>query len=155
MTVTEPLEVPTVFDVNVTVIEHVPAGATLLPQLLVCENPPEVVILVMESAVAPVLVNATLWVSGGHGCKDEFNLHEKLRLAGSSCTVPFVSVIEALLNLVVSVIETALTLTATFAGRVAGPLKVDVPGLPVLAGFIVPHPGEQGLPLCVRVQFNP
>jgi hypothetical protein len=34
-------------------------------------------------------------------------------------------------------------------------LKVDVPGLLVLAGFIVPHPGEQSLPLCVRVQFNP
>lgn len=155
MTVTEPLEVPTVFDVNVTVIEHVPAGATLLPQLLVSENPPEVVMLVMESADAPVLVNATLWVCGGHGLRLEFNLQENLRLAGVNCTVPFVNVIAALLNLVVSVMETALTLTAAFAGRVAGPLKLDVPGLPVLAGFIVPHPGEQSLPLCVRVQFNP
>jgi hypothetical protein len=155
VTVTEPLEVPTVFDVNVTVMEHVPAGATLLPQLLVCENPPEVVMLVMESADAPVLVNATLWAGGGHGLRLEFNLQENLRLAGVNCAVPFVSVIEALLNLVASVIETALALTAAFAGRVAGPLKVDVPGLPVLAGFIVPHPGEQGLPPCVRVQFNP
>jgi hypothetical protein len=155
VTVTEPLEVPTVFDVNVTVTEHVPAGATLLPQLLVCENPPEVVMLVMESADAPVLVNATLWVCGGHGLRLEFNLQENLRLAGVSCAVPFVSVIAALLNLLVSVMETALTLTAEFAGRVAGPLKVEVPGLPVLAGFIVPHPGEQLLPLCVRVQFNP
>ena len=72
-----------------------------------------------------------------------------------SCAVPFVNVIEALLNLVASVIETALTLTAAFVGRVAGPLKVDGSRLAVLAGFIVPHPGEQGFPLCVRVQFNP
>jgi hypothetical protein len=38
---------------------------TGLPQLLVCENPPEVVMLVMESADAPVLVNATLWAGVG------------------------------------------------------------------------------------------
>jgi hypothetical protein len=109
----------------------------------------------MVSAVAPVLVNTTLWAGGGHFLKLEFNLQEKLRLAGISCTVPLVSVIAALLNLLGSVMETALTLTAAFAGSVAGPLKVDVPGLLVLAGFIVPHPGEQSLPLCVRVQFNP
>jgi len=60
--------------------------------------------------------------------------------------VPFVNVIAALLNLVASVMETALTLTVAFAAKVAGPLKVDVPGLPVRAGFIVPHPGEQSLP---------
>jgi hypothetical protein len=47
------------------------------------------------------------------------------------------------LDLVASVIETASTVTLVFAGNVAGPLKVDVPGLAVLAGFIVPHPGEQ------------
>jgi hypothetical protein len=63
-----------------------------------------------------------------------------------SCAVPLVNVIAALLNLVASVIETALRVTAVFAGKAAGPLKVDVPGLPVLAGFIVPHPGEQSLP---------
>jgi hypothetical protein len=109
----------------------------------------------MDSAVAPVLVNITLWTGGGHGILLEFSLQKKLRLAGMSCAVPFVNVIAALLNLVVSVMETALTLTAAFAGSVAGPLNVDVPGLLVLAGFIVPHPGEQSLPLCVRVQFNP
>jgi hypothetical protein len=100
----------------------------------------------MDSAVAPVLVKATLWVGGGHGWRLEFNLQEKLRLAGVSCAVPFVNVIAALLNLVASVMEAALTVTAVFAGKAAGPLKVDVPGLPVLAGFIVPHPGEQSLP---------
>ena len=87
--------------------------------------------------------------------KLEFSLHEKLRPAGSNCTVPLVNVMVALLNLVASVMETALTVTAVFAGKTAGPLKVDVPGVPVLAGFIVPHPGEQSLPFCVRVQFNP
>ena len=130
---------------NETVTEHDAPGAMLVPQTLVWVNDP-VVAIVTESAVAPVLVNATLWVGGGHGLKLEFSLHEKLRLAGISCTVPLVSVIAALLNLLGSVMETALTLTAAFAGRVAGPLKADVPGLPVLAGFIIPHPGEQGLP---------
>src|SRR4029077_10409658 len=98
--------------------------------------------LAMESADAPVLVNTTLWVGGGQGRMLEFSLQEKLSLAGISCAVPLVSVIAALLILVASVMETALTLTAAVAGRVAGPLKVDVPGLPVLAGLIVPHPGE-------------
>ena len=76
----------------------------------------------------------------------EFSLHEKLRPAGSNCTMPLVNVIAALLNLVASVTETALTVIAVFAGEAAGPFMLDVPGVPVLAGFIVPHPGEQSLP---------
>ena len=71
------------------------------------------------------------------------NLHEKLRLAGVSWTVPFVNVMVELLDFVGSVMETALTLTLVFDGKLAGPLKLDVPGLPVLAGFILPHAGEQ------------
>jgi len=73
-------------------------------------------------------------------------LHEKLRLAGISCTVPFVRVSVALLNFVASVIETAFTSTLGFSGNVAGPLKVDVPGLPELRGFIIPQPGVQSAP---------
>jgi hypothetical protein len=84
------------------------------------------------------------------------SLHENVvRLAGSSCTVPFVSVSVAVLNFVASVIETALRSTLVVAGSVAGPLKADVPGLAVLMGFIVPHPGVQSDPFWVRVQFNP
>ena len=128
----------------------------LVPQPLVCVNGPVVAMLVMErAAAAPVLVSTTLWVGGGHGWRVEFNLQENSRLAGISCAVPFVNVIAALLNFDVSVMETALTVTAVFVGKAAGPLKADVPGLPVLAGFIVPHPGEQSLPFWVRVQFNP
>ena len=105
--------------------------------------------LVMASAVAPVLVSCTLWEGGGH-FKDGMmapSLHENVvRLAGSSWTVPLVSVSVAVLNFVASVIETALRSTLVVAGSVAGPLKADVPGLAVLRGFIVPHPGVQSDP---------
>ena len=137
---------PTVFEVNVTVTEHDAPDAMLVPQVFVWLNGPVIAMLVTERADAPVFVNTTLWVGGGHGFTLEFNLQEKLRLAGRICAVPFVNVIVAVLNFVASVIETALTLTAVFAGKAAGPLKADAPGLAVLAGFIVPHPGEQSLP---------
>jgi hypothetical protein len=52
---------------NVTPIEHDAPGAMLVPQRLVWVNGPVVAMLVMESAVAPVLVNAILWDGGGHG----------------------------------------------------------------------------------------
>jgi hypothetical protein len=103
---------------------------------------------VMASAVEPVFVSTTLLEGGGHRKEGmlELSLHEKLRVAGISCTVPFVRVRLALLNFVGSVIETAFTSTLVLAGNVAGPLKVDVPGLTVLAGFIMPHPGVQSDP---------
>src|SRR6478752_4806922 len=100
--------------------------------------------LVMARAVAPVLVSCTFWEGGGHFIDGMVvpSLHENVvRLAGSSCTVPFVNISVAVLNFVASVIETALRSTLVFAGSVAGPLKADVPGLAVLRGFIVPHPG--------------
>ena len=105
--------------------------------------------LVMASAVAPVFVSTTSWGGGGHFAAkmEEVSLHENVvRLAGSSCTVPFVSVSVAVLNFVASVIETAFSSTLVFAGSIAGPLKADVPGLPVLRGFIIPHPGVQSDP---------
>jgi hypothetical protein len=105
--------------------------------------------LVMASAVAPVLVSSTLWEGGGHFKLGTvaFCLHENVvRLAGISCTVPFVSISVAVLNFVASVIETALRSTLVFAGSVAGPLKADVPGLTVLGGFIIPHAGVQSDP---------
>jgi hypothetical protein len=75
------------------------------------------------------------------------SLHENdVRLAGISCTLPFVRVRVAVLNFVASVIETALRSTLVFAGSAAGPLNVDIPGLAVLRGFIMPHPGVQSDP---------
>src|SRR5436309_957951 len=97
-----------------------------------------------------MLVNATFCVGGG---QVKPALHEKLRLAGMSRTVPFVSVIAAVADLLGSPIETALTLTLPLAGIVAGPVKVEV--APLLEGFIVPQAGEQFVPFCVSVQFNP
>ena len=141
--------------VNRILIEHDAAGAMLPPQSLVSEKDPVVEMLAMERALAPVLVKTTLCVGGGHGFNEEFNLQENVSRAGMSCAVPLVSVMTALLSFVGSVMEPAFTSTLVFAGRLAGPLKLDVPGLPVLAGFIVPHPGEQFELFCVRVQFNP
>ena len=85
----------------------------------------------------------------------ESSLHEKLRLAGISCTLPSVSVSDALLPFVVSVSETAVRVTLGSAGSAAGPLKVDMAELAVVGGFIVPHAGEQFVPFCVSVQLNP
>src|SRR3954468_6346637 len=105
--------------------------------------------LVMSSAVAPVLVSTTFWEGGGHFKLGMVvpSLHENdVRLAGISCTLPFVRVRVAVLNFVASVIETALRSTLVFAGSAAGPLNVDIPGLAVLRGFIMPHPGVQSDP---------
>ena len=125
---------------------HDAPEARLVPQPSVRMKDPLDAMLVTERAVAPVFTNTTVWVGGGHGLMLEFSLQENLRIAGIICAVPLVSVIVALLDLVASVIEAALTVTAVFAGNVAGPLKAEVPGLPVLAGFIVPHAGEQFVP---------
>lgn len=102
----------------------------------------------MASAVEPVFVSTTSLDGGGHRKEGtvELSLHLKLRVAGISCTVPLVKVSVALLNFVESVMETAFTSTLVFAGNLAGPLKVDVPGLAVLGGFIIPHPGVQSDP---------
>lgn len=69
-------------------------------------------------------------------------------------TVPFVSVIDALLDFVESVMEIALTATLGLAGTVAGPWNVAVPDVGD-AVVIVPHPGVQSVPFWVRVHFIP
>ena len=58
---------PTVLEVNEMLIEHDPAGARLEAQSFVSVKGPVVETPVMESAVAPVFVNVTLWVGGGQG----------------------------------------------------------------------------------------
>ena len=148
-----PLKVPSILEVNVTEIVQEPFGATLLLQVLVWEKWPDVEMLVMASAVEPVFVSTTFLEGGGHRILGmlELSLHEKLRVAGISCTVPFVRVSVAVLNFVGSVIEAAFTSTLVFAGSVAGPLKADTPGVAfvagvVLLGFIIPHPGVQSDP---------
>jgi hypothetical protein len=70
-------------------------------------------------------------------------------------TVPFVSVMLALEDLVASAAAIALRVTAAPAGTVAGAVKVVATPLAVAAGFRVPHAGEQLVPFSVTVQFRP
>ena len=144
MNTTVPWNVPTDLGANVTETVHEPVGLRLAPQVLVFRKDPVAEMSVMVSAAAPVFVNVTVWAGGGH---EKPSLHEKVRLAGMSCTVPFVKVMATLLDFVASVMEAAFTVTLVFDGNVAGPLKLENVPLGVLAGFIVPHPGEQFVPL--------
>jgi hypothetical protein len=59
------------------------------------------------------------------------------------------------MDLVASETDVAVTVTAGFAGTVAG--AVNVAGLPlnVTAGAIEPQPGEHGTPACDSVQLTP
>ena len=149
---TVPLYVPALPAVNATVIVHEAFEPTLDPQPVLWLKEPVLEMPEIVSAVAPVLVNVTFCVGGG---QVKPALHEKLRLPGMSRTVPFVSVIAAVADLLGSPIETALTLTLPLDGIVAGPVKVEVAPLAALEGFIVPQAGEQFAPFCVSVQFNP
>ena len=106
---------------KVTAIVQILAGCRLLPQLLVCKNGPVALMLETERADAPVLVKVTFCEGGGQVLKRPPNLQLNDRSAGISCTLPFVSVIDALLVFVWSLMETALTLTLGFAGIAAGP----------------------------------
>jgi len=45
--------------------------------------------------------------------------------------------------------------TVAGVGTIAGAVYVVAVPLAVLAGEIVPHAGEQGVPLCVKVQVTP
>jgi len=51
--------------------------------------------------------------------------------------------------------DVAVTVTVPLAGIVAGAMYVAGAPLAVLAGAIVPHPGEHAAPPCVRVQVAP
>lgn len=54
-----------------------------------------------------------------------------------------------------SAAEVATTVTFGFAGTVAGAVKVAGLPLAVVAGAMVPQPGEQAVPPCVNVQATP
>jgi nitrous oxidase accessory protein NosD len=72
-----------------------------------------------------------------------------------SFTVPFVSVMAALVDFVVSATEVAFSVTAAFDGTVLGGVYAVGAPLAVVAGLTVPHAGEQAVPFCVKVQLNP
>ena len=59
LTLSVPLRVPIAVGVKVTLMVHLAPPARLLPQLLVCEKSPLVVMLVMLSETVPVLVRVT------------------------------------------------------------------------------------------------
>jgi hypothetical protein len=97
-------------------VQGIPA-ATLVPQAFVCLNSAApTVILVMVSVVFAVFVSITTW--------GELELPvrtcPKLRLSGTSFTVPTVSVIVALPDLVESDAKVPLSVTMALAGTVAG-----------------------------------
>lgn len=147
---TVPLKVPLLPDVKLAVIEHEPAGAILVPQVFVCEKCELAEMLLILSVVAPVLVSVTCF--GKHG---RLSLQLKLKLSGTSCTVPLASVMVALFDLVLSVTEAALTRTLVLAGNVEGPVNVVAAPLAVVVGLRVPQAGAQAVPFWVSVQLKP
>src|SRR5438552_10859377 len=66
-----------------------------------------------------------------------------------------VTVAVAVADFVASAADVATTLTFGFAGTVPGAVYVAAFPLEVVAGAMVPQPGEHNVPLCVSVQFTP
>ena len=136
---------------KVTVRLQDDAAATLVPQVSPFREKELFVkvMLVMLSAVVPVLVRVVV----ADLVKLVFT-SPKFNVAGTISTVPSVTVIVALADLVVSVTEVAVTVTVAGVGTAAG--AVYVVGVPfaVLAALKVPHV-EHGVPLCVTVQLTP
>ena len=150
MIVTFPLKLPLAPGVKLAVIVHEPAGATLVPQVFVCEKCALAEMLLILSVVAPVLVSVTCF-----GAQGRLVLQLKLRLSGTSFTVPLARVIVALFDFVLSVTEAALMLTLVLAGNVEGPVNVAAAPLAVVVGLTVPQAGEHTVPFWVSVQLNP
>ena len=67
--------------------------------------------------------------------------------------MPFVSVIAALADLVLSVAEVAVRVTAALAGTVEGGVYVVPVPLAVMAGDSIPHPVVHTVPFCRSVQL--
>jgi hypothetical protein len=149
---------PTANGWKVTLTVQRDPALTLAGQLLVSENcaafGPVVVMPLMVSAVVATSVNVIVCAGGGQKFLGLI-LQLKARLAGTSFTVPLVSVIVALEDLVVSATAVALSMTVALDGTVAGAVYVVGTPLAALVGLIVPHPGEQLVPFCVSVQVTP
>ena len=78
-----------------------------------------------------------------------------LAVVGETETATPLIVAVAVPEMAASATEVATTVTFAFAGTPAG--AVYVAGLPlgVVAGAMVPQPGEHGVPLSVSIQFTP
>ncbi len=105
---------------NVTAIVHEFPAGTLLPHVFVCANSldlvPVVVIPEILSAAVPVLVRVIV-----RGVLFLFTrTPPKLRLAGTSSTVPAETVIAAVADFVGSSTEVAVNTKAGLAGSAAG-----------------------------------
>src|SRR6185369_12327903 len=133
---------------------HVAPAATLLPQSLVCVKAlafaPVNVMPVMFSAAAPVFVNAT----GRDLLALAFTV-PNARMFGTSFTLPFVSAMDAAVDFVLSVTDSAVNVTLESAGILAGAVYVIAASLAVLAGEGVPHVAPQLIPFWARLQFTP
>jgi hypothetical protein len=106
--------------------------------------------LVMLSAELPVFVSVTdRWLVNPGA------IGPKSKLSGTSCTVPFESVIAAVAVLVPSVTDVAVSVTDRLAGIFAGAVKLVAPPLAVVESDSDPQLGEQAVPPCVRVQATP
>ena len=79
----------------------------------------------------------------------------RLRLAGTSFTVPAVIVMVAEADLVVSFTETALSVAFGLAGTEAAAVYVVAAPLAVLEGEAVPQPGEHAAESCASAQVTP
>ena len=104
----------------------------------------------MLSVVAPVLVSDTV-----SDLDMRCFTRPKFRLAGTSFTVPFVSVIAAAPDLVASVTEVAVRATAALAGTAAGAVYVVAVPLAALVGANVPHDAPHEAPPCMGAQVVP
>jgi 5-methylthioribose kinase len=110
-----PVKLPGMELVNMTVMEQVAAGATLVPQLFVCAKELSVVIAEIVSDEFPVFVRKTVLDPRAFPLK-----FPKSRLYGTSFTVPTLIVSVALDVLVGSVAEVAVRVMEGFDGTLAG-----------------------------------
>src|SRR5215471_15384288 len=110
--------------------------------------------LLMVRGAAPVCVTAIVCDGGGQKFRGLI-LQVKFRLAGTSWTVPFVRVISAVADLLLSAMEVAFKVTDALAGNEAGAVNVVGVPLAVVAGLTVPQPGEQLVAFCASVQVTP
>ena len=78
-----------------------------------------------------------------------------LVVVGATETVTPLMAAVAVAEAVVSATEVATMVTSAFTGTLPGAVYVAAVPLGVVAGAMVPQPGEQDVPLCVSVQLTP
>ena len=75
--------------------------------------------------------------------------------APQAAPLAVVTVMVTLADFAVSVTEVAVIVNKGYAVTVAGAVKIAGAPLAVLVGDMVPHPGEQATPFCVKVHVTP